>query len=206
MGKILITASITGQSLENWITWKNPQVLTLHMLCINVLGSVLVQNNLMLRLSSTFAGILQEQRIRASLSDQKEIPLNASWMLPMLETGNNNLRWMIPQQLDHELGMFCHSQNVLSMKCTIYEMCYLWNVLSMKCFIYEMYYPWKVPSMKCSIYEMSYLWNVLSMKCPIYEMYCPVFEMFYLWNVLSIKCPVYEMSFYEMSQHQKFHN
>jgi len=103
MEKILITASITGQSLENWITWRNPLGLTLHMLCINVLDLVLLQSNLMLKQSSKFAGTLQEQRITVSLSDQKGIPLNALWMLPMLVTGNNNLQWMIPQQLDHEL-------------------------------------------------------------------------------------------------------
>jgi len=59
-GKDFDNSSITGQSLGNQITWKNPLDLTLHMLCINVLGSVIVQNNLMLKQSSTFAGTLQE--------------------------------------------------------------------------------------------------------------------------------------------------
>jgi hypothetical protein len=47
------------------------------MLCTNVLDLVLVQSNLMQKQSSTFAGTLQEQRIKVSLSDQKGIPLNA---------------------------------------------------------------------------------------------------------------------------------
>jgi hypothetical protein len=84
------------------------------MLCINVLDLVLLQSNLMLKQSSKFAGTLQEQRITVSLSYQKGISLSALWMLPMLGTGNNNLQWMIPQQLDHKLDTFCHLQNVLS--------------------------------------------------------------------------------------------
>ena len=88
--------------------------------------------------------------------------------------------------------------NVPFIKSPMYKMFYKWNkfllwnvlsinILSMKCSAYEMSCQW--------IYEISCLWNVLSLKCPVYEMSClwNVISM-NLWKVLSMKCPVFEMS------------
>ena len=74
------------------------------------------------------------------------------------------------------------------MKCLFSDTSYMYiwnvrlgNVISIKCSIYEMSHLWYVLSMKCPFYEMSHLWNVPSLK--VYS-FIHIFRL--SWNIFKI--------------------